>query len=285
MQKELGAVKTVLGPWYRGPETGRSGGVGAGTAAGNQVVSPDMAYAEELAAFVEESSTDLNIASYFPPVEADFAQAMSPIDNTPSQHHQHRASTSFTAAPPSSYRSRPPPAIPINLLTQPLPAAPAPLSHPTPSTSSSSPVAPLNISTTLYGTLSSLHTSLLTLSSSLDSLGRHQDVALTTETMRMGEEVRSLRGVVSGLRMQVHAIMVDRNSQVTGRPVGATTGETMPGPVSATTLQQHPGHQYPQFQGIPGVGESGPWPAPTYFGLPLPRFPPQGASSQPVTKL
>jgi len=38
-----------------------------------------------------------------------------------------------------------------------------------------------------------------------------------TEGLRASEEVGSLKAIVQGLRMQVHAIMMDRNTLVTGR--------------------------------------------------------------------
>jgi len=80
-----------------------------------------------------------------------------------------------------------------------------------------SSIAPLDLSTTLEGSLVGLRESLVTLSSTVDSLGRRNDIALTNETLRLNEEIMSLRANVQGLRMQVHAIMVDRNAQVTGR--------------------------------------------------------------------
>lgn len=66
-----------------------------------------------------------------------------------------------------------------------------------------SQVAPIDLSTSLEGCLTSLRNSVVTLSASLDSLERRQDIALTTETLRMHEDVGSLRAIVHGLRMQV----------------------------------------------------------------------------------
>lgn len=242
MQRELSEVKRVLGAWFR--EDGGDGGA----------VSPVVQYAEDIAgdmaAFVDPSPDGmprvdyLSLASYFPPAEDEYAHPESS-----------RASTSTSPA----FRPRPPPLQPSQ----------APQSQPPLSSTFASTVAPLTISPTLHGTLTSLHSSVVSLATSLESLGRHQDVALTTEAMRMGEEVRGLRAVVSGLRMQVHAIMVDRSGGGGGR-------EAQPGPVLVGNLPQHPG------------GEQGPWPP--YFGMP--RFPtfvgaPQGvgAGQQPVTKL
>ncbi|KAL0068846.1 hypothetical protein AAF712_004177 [Marasmius tenuissimus] len=80
-----------------------------------------------------------------------------------------------------------------------------------------SAVAPLNLSTTLEGSLEALRQSIVTLSNSVDSLGRRSDIALTNETIRINEEMMSLKANVHGLRMQVHTILMDRNAQVTRR--------------------------------------------------------------------
>lgn len=78
-------------------------------------------------------------------------------------------------------------------------------------------VAPIDLTTSLEGCLNSLRTSIVTISAGLDSLERRQDLALTTETLRMHEDVASLRAIVHGLRMQVHSIMMDRNWHISGR--------------------------------------------------------------------
>lgn len=65
-----------------------------------------------------------------------------------------------------------------------------------------------------------LRESLITLSEALESQGRRLELALTTEGLRVSEEVGSLKAIMQGLRMQVHAIMMDRNALVTGR-IGA----------------------------------------------------------------
>ncbi|KAG5648564.1 hypothetical protein DXG03_003175 [Asterophora parasitica] len=64
-------------------------------------------------------------------------------------------------------------------------------------------VAPLNLGTTLEGTLHGLRESVVGLAVSVDSLGRRQEIALTNETTRMAEEVGGLRAGLHGLRMQV----------------------------------------------------------------------------------
>jgi hypothetical protein len=65
------------------------------------------------------------------------------------------------------------------------------------------PVAPINLSTTLEGSLASLRESVVTLSASVDSLTRRNDIALRNETLRLNDEILTLRANMHGLRMQV----------------------------------------------------------------------------------
>ncbi|KAF8331112.1 uncharacterized protein EI90DRAFT_2920692 [Cantharellus anzutake] len=65
-------------------------------------------------------------------------------------------------------------------------------------------VAPIDLTTSLEGCLTSLRNSIVNIATALDSQERRQDIALATETLRMHEEVASLRAIVQGLRMQVH---------------------------------------------------------------------------------
>lgn len=64
-------------------------------------------------------------------------------------------------------------------------------------------VAPLNLSTTLEGSLSGLRDSVITLSAAVDSLARRTDMERRNEGLRMNEEVSRLNYTVNGLRMQV----------------------------------------------------------------------------------
>jgi len=84
------------------------------------------------------------------------------------------------------------------------PSHPVPCNRPqfTPSTNKHV-VAPLNLSTTVEGSLVGLRESLITLSAALESQGRRLELALTTEGLRVSEEVGSLKAIVQGLRMQV----------------------------------------------------------------------------------
>ncbi|KAG8749780.1 hypothetical protein FRC14_001100, partial [Serendipita sp. 396] len=73
----------------------------------------------------------------------------------------------------------------------------------TPRTQAHSPIPPINMETTLEGSLGSLRHSIVTLSTEFESLSRRQDMHYTTELLRLHEEVASLRATVHGLRMQV----------------------------------------------------------------------------------
>lgn len=65
------------------------------------------------------------------------------------------------------------------------------------------PVAPLNLGTSLEGTLSGLRESIAAISASVESFARRNDIALTTESMRINEELGSLRCAIQGIRLQV----------------------------------------------------------------------------------
>ena len=72
-------------------------------------------------------------------------------------------------------------------------------------------VAPLDLDTTLEGTLVGLRESMKGLAVGIDSVGRRSEIGLTNETLRLGEEMMSVRAQMHGLRMQMHGMMMDRN--------------------------------------------------------------------------
>ncbi|KAG9127493.1 hypothetical protein FRC07_013031 [Ceratobasidium sp. 392] len=78
-------------------------------------------------------------------------------------------------------------------------------------------VPPLNTHTSLEHTLSTLRNSLVSMAASLDMSERRQEVVVTTESLRMHEEVGAIRAIVHGLRMQVSALVMERNVQMMGR--------------------------------------------------------------------
>jgi hypothetical protein len=66
---------------------------------------------------------------------------------------------------------------------------------------------------------------LVSLAASLDMAERRQEVVVTTESLRMHEEVGSMRAIVHGLRMQVSALVMERNVAMMGR-MRTTTSTT-----------------------------------------------------------
>ncbi|KIK44043.1 hypothetical protein CY34DRAFT_803178 [Suillus luteus UH-Slu-Lm8-n1] len=111
------------------------------------------------------------------------------------------------------------------------------------------PVAPLNLSTSLEGSLGGLRDSIVTVSTSVDSLARRNDIALTNESIRLNEELGSLKYAIHGIRLQLHRLMMDRNAQVTGRggelPLGLPGNQTIFHPPISMMA--------PPFPGTPGT--------------------------------
>ncbi|KAG9102718.1 hypothetical protein FRC06_001356 [Ceratobasidium sp. 370] len=103
-----------------------------------------------------------------------------------------------------------------------------PFAHPLPSPTDSHQqrleavpyVPPLPTHTSLEHTLSTLRNSLVSMAASLDMSERRQEVVVTTESLRMHEEVGAIRAIVHGLRMQVSALVMERNVQMMGRLSG-----------------------------------------------------------------
>ncbi|CAE6430977.1 unnamed protein product [Rhizoctonia solani] len=86
-------------------------------------------------------------------------------------------------------------------------------------------IPPLNTNSSLEHTLSTLRNGLVSLAASLDMAERRQEVAVTTESLRMHEDVGSMRAIVHGLRMQVSALVMERNVAMMGR-MRTTTSTT-----------------------------------------------------------
>ena len=75
-------------------------------------------------------------------------------------------------------------------------------------------VAPLDLGATLEGTLVGLRESMMELAVGIDSVGRRSEIGLANETLRLGEEIMSVRAQMHGLRMQMHGMMMDRNASL-----------------------------------------------------------------------
>ncbi|KAI6045985.1 hypothetical protein EDC04DRAFT_1858706 [Pisolithus marmoratus] len=122
------------------------------------------------------------------------------------------------------------------------------------------PIAPLNLSTSLEGTLSGLRDSVAAVSASIESVARRNDIAHTTESMRINEELGSLRCAIHGIQLQLHRIMMDRNAQLSRLPGDSVPSFPVAGPASTPPIGSsvppqsvHPPMMPPSFTGVPGT--------------------------------
>jgi hypothetical protein len=74
-----------------------------------------------------------------------------------------------------------------------------------------------------------------TITANMASLELKQNVALMTETLRMQEEMQSLRALCHGLRMQMHFVLMERRGSVGGPNTSANAGNVTPGASSNPT--------------------------------------------------
>ncbi|KAI0093146.1 hypothetical protein BDY19DRAFT_1064390 [Irpex rosettiformis] len=235
LRRELSAVKAALGPWFR-PDRCAAAGSHSGSS-GDHVIhgvslsrNGDAPGVFDNATFTGHARDGVysppvptgpdDLASYFPEPEpddwlpADYRSGSHESTTQPASQYPTVSTSQLvpqtTTQASSTNRST---ALPHAPYTQTQLSAYTVLP---PASPSQSAVAPLDISTSLEGSLLGLRESIVTLSGAVDSLGRRQDIALTAESMRTAEEIRSLRAIIHGLRMQVHSIIVDRNTQVAG---------------------------------------------------------------------
>ena len=203
-RRDLDAAKASLGPWFK-PDGSPSPSTTPTTERSVPIL--DRPPRRRL-------STPLNAGPFnFPlPDPEDGSSSSSGSSRRQSVDEPRSPRSSMDRPPFSSYA---PPTSPDLAPLPPLPLflhGDGPGSFPRPPPQSQ--VAPINRDTTLEGCMSSLRNSIVNLAGSLDSLSRRQDMMLTTESLRMYEEVAAIRAIVHGLRMQVHKIMMERNSQV-----------------------------------------------------------------------
>ncbi|KAG1735154.1 uncharacterized protein EDB91DRAFT_1145567 [Suillus paluster] len=235
MRREIQTFRTVLGPWYRSNTQDQdqsppnqithpsintfdhpfSASPGPSFRPPNQAQQPFSADHGDFIFPAANTNTNTNtevdaLAPYFP-LEHPFPE---------SQNHRSRRSISGIADPHMSQRTLP--------LT---------------------PVAPLNLSTSLEGSLSGLRDSVAAVSASVDSLARRNDIALTNESIRLNEELGSLKYAVHGIRLQLHRLMMDRNAQVTGR--GGEPSLNLSLALPGQTIFHPP--MIPPFPGTPGT--------------------------------
>jgi hypothetical protein len=192
MRREMQSVRTALGPWYRPdgvyssfpastavdmiqPEPHSTSGARPFSLGSDVALSPPLG-------FDSFSPGDINhLASYFPPPTEE--QNSQVRRSSIPMHH-----TSLSVGQPQDHSH------PQSLNAH----SRVPASH-----GQQTPVAPINLSTTLEGSLASLRESIVALSASVDSLARRNDIALRNETLRLNDDILTLRASIHGLRMQV----------------------------------------------------------------------------------
>ncbi|KAF9469952.1 hypothetical protein BDZ94DRAFT_1243627 [Collybia nuda] len=204
-RREMIAVKGALGPWFKMGSNGRghyhsyySGEIAGGVR--DFTVSTSGGRVEGAGEATPPPWGDF-LAPYFPSEEEEH-----PVQRGQQHRGGHEGVYGIGPPPPPP----PPPLPPLHTYT----------------------IAPLDLSTNLEGTLGGLRESVVGLAAGVDSMGRRQEIALTNETMRLGEEVGGLRAGMHGLRMQVHTMMMDRNAQVTGRDEGWAAGRMYTGSIT-----------------------------------------------------
>ncbi len=221
LQRELSSVKAALGPWYRpdrravvnsdvsrpmgavsplstnGNYSGsahRAGFAGSpGVQAQSAVLTGTLSHSDDLASYFPEPEPDDWLPADY---RSSYETSLRPLAHHSNMSSSQTASHQTVQSPPVNRTTM----LPHAPYTQTQPSA---YTIPTPASPSQSPVAPLDISTSLEGSLLGLRESIVSLSGALDSLNRRQDIALTAESMRTAEEIRSLRAIIHGLRMQV----------------------------------------------------------------------------------
>lgn len=207
VNREMAVVKRALGPWYRPGD-------------GIAVAVPASYYSAELPAGVQPFSASSSNGSTFsasspevttsPGASSAYRHSYPPVSSPgvtiPSVHSlapffppdSAEYETAQGTDPTRSYRTSSnvdPYAIGSGAF------------HPNHVHAYSPMIAPLNLSTTLEGSLHGLRESVVGLAASVDSMGRRHEIALTNETARMAEEVGGLRAGLHGLRMQVGSFL------------------------------------------------------------------------------
>lgn len=233
-KREMVAIKRALGPWYQ-PGNGAGLGyysvelpIGVQPSSASSSNGSPSASSPEISTRPEVASAHRNL---YPPISSP-AVAIPSVDSLapffPPDSEEFEAARG--SAPTRALRTS------SNIDPHTVGSF-----HPHHAHTQSPMIAPLNLSTTLEGSLHGLRGSVVGLAASVDSMGRRHEIALTNETARMAEEVGGLRAGLHGLRMQIHAIMMDRNAQLTGRDgVGeGGTGHWMPLPAPPARLY-HP---------------------------------------------
>ncbi|KAN0090785.1 hypothetical protein V8E55_004351 [Tylopilus felleus] len=233
VQRELQSFKTILGPWYHSEVQSTSRG---------DVRHVHVPEDSNLQGFAGPSHSRTVSQRTQGPTSPD------PFDNLDAEHD---TATSFFLPPEALLDSR------IHAHSRTSSSLLDIQSHPGQRSLPLAPVAPLNLSTSLEGSLVGLRDSITAVAASVDSLARRNDIALTNENMRLNEELGSLKYAVHGIRLQLHRLMMDRNAQVTGRLGETSSARTVPVPIPVpvppTQPVFHPPIMTPPFPPAPGT--------------------------------
>jgi len=219
MKKEMGAVKSALGPWFHRAKTTAANAGGVTRTLGGIHLQPETSErrrsrTEDEAGLGDESGgleNGGNAASNGNGVERMMASSRLPLedghDATTTTHglrlRNDGSRTEDSGYLPALRDFMPPPYLGA------LPGVHRPLGMGVGGLSTlngvnaQNHVAPLDLETNLVGALEGLRESVVGVAAGMDLLGRRIEIALAQETLKLGEEVISLRAGVHGLRMQV----------------------------------------------------------------------------------
>ena len=205
MKKEMGAVKSALGPWFHRAKTTAANAGGVTRTLGGIHLQPETSErrrsrTEDDAGLGDESGgleNGGNAASNGNGVERMMASSRLPLEDG------HDARTEDSGYLPALRDFMPPPYLgALPGMHRPLGMGVGGLSALN-GVNAQNHVAPLDLETNLVGALEGLRESGVGVAAGMDLLGRRIEIALAQETLKLGEEVISLRAGVHGLRMQV----------------------------------------------------------------------------------
>lgn len=179
MQRDMQPFKTILGPWYHS-EVQRTSRAGV-----QHIPVPDDSNLQGFAGPSFSRTAAQRTQAHVSPDPFDIIDA------------EQDTTTSFFLPPEALFDSR------IHPHSRTSGGLVDIQSHPGQRSLPLTPVAPLNLSTSLEGTLVGLRDSVTAVAASVDSLARRNDIALTNENMRINEELGSLKYAVHGIRLQV----------------------------------------------------------------------------------
>jgi hypothetical protein len=215
LQHDMQALKLVLGPWCQkerapiapGHAIPSSFSTSEPNTAPRQpaelreaVAHPASTEVDGLSNFFstmpQAGSSSIGTSEYHRPNLRDDRRLSMPLGlpaHLPWGHHHQTHPTPF------GYNPAPPLSMPLVSLVAQVPS-----------------IAPLDLGTTLEGTLSSLRDSVISVAASVDANARRTEITQTADVARNQEDIGAMRVTLNGLRMQVHSLMADRNARIMG---------------------------------------------------------------------